>query len=268
VKKQFAIRRYPELDKAVRLLSSIFCGGVSWSDFSTEEQFGATEVDLMVSTNFYKSLAGAATAVVLCFGFGSIPALAGPDEDFAEGKISYQRADFSTAIPVLRRAAEAGHSDAQVLLASILDAADSDDEAVAWYKKAADKGNPDGIFGLAGMLFSGEGAAKDVKAARELYTRAAETGHKGAIAALAQGYIRGDLDIPESERVGKVALKWISLAADDGILVALDALEQAYRVGGYGLPPDVAKANELKKKSDKIRGVKEGKKGRRRGEAK
>lgn len=201
------------------------------------------------------------TLAAIAFG----PALAGPEDDFAAGMISYRRADFASAIPVLRKAADAGHAQAQAVLASILDAADQDEEAVAYYRKSAAAGNLDGIFGLGTMLATGEGVAKDINEARRLYLRAAEAGHKLAIAAVAEGYIRGDLGIPEGERNGPVALKWIALAAEDNIIAALEALEKAYRSGEYGLTVDLVKAEQYKQKLAAARGIKD-KKGRRRGE--
>lgn len=201
-------------------------------------------------------------AVALIVGMGS--ASAGPDEDFANGMISYRRADFVAAMPLLRKAADAGHAEAQVILASILDASESDEEAVAYYRKAAAAGNLDGIFGLGTMLWSGEGVKKNVKEARALITRAAEGGHKQAIRSLAQAYLRGELEIGEEQRKGPEALKWITLASDDGFMPALEALEQAHRAGEFGLVPNVAKADELKRKIAGLKGVKDKK--RRRGE--
>ncbi len=215
-------------------------------------------LDSLLASSLRRSL----VASVLIFGLAG-GARAGVEEDYAAGLLSYQRADFATAIPVLRKAADAGHAQSQALLASILDAADQDEEAVAYYRKAAASGNLDGIFGLGTMFAAGEGVAKNVVEARKLYTRAAEAGHKPAIAALAAGYIHGDLGIPESERKGSDALKWITSAADDGFVTALEALEAAHRTGGYGLSVNIAKADEYRKKLDALKGIKE-RKGRRR----
>ena len=168
------------------------------------------------------------------------------------------------AADAVHTAADAGHAEAQVVLASILDAAESDEEAVAYYRKAAASGNLDGIFGLGTMLGSGEGVKKDEKEARVLITRAAEGGHKLAIRSLAQVYLRGELGITEEQRNGPVALKWITLAADDGFMPALEALEKAHRTGEFGLAPDAAKADELKRKIAGLKGVKDKK--RRRGD--
>lgn len=207
----------------------------------------------------------AVVAVVLTLGLGAGSASGSPKEDFEAGMVSHQRGDFTTAMPLLRKAADAGYSEAQVVLASILDAAESNEEAVEYYKKAADAGNLDGIFGLASMTASGEGVKKDGKEARKLFQLAAEGGHKQAVRVLAESYLRGQLEIPEEERKGKEALNWITLAADGDYLVALQALEAAYRAGDYGLKVDTAKADSLKQRILKLTGVKE-RKGRRRGE--
>lgn len=207
----------------------------------------------------------AALAAVIMVLVGVESANAGPNEDFESGMVSHRRGDFATAMPALRRAADAGHVEAQTVLASILDAAEANEEAVAYYRKAAAAGNVDGIFGLASMLASGEGTKRDVQEARKLFARAAEAGHKQAVKVLAEAYIRGQLEISEGERKSKEALNWIVLAADDGFIVAMQTLEEAYRVGDYGLPIDVAKADALKQKIAKLIGVKE-RKNRRRGD--
>lgn len=214
---------------------------------------------------FGPSHRGVVLAAVLLGAIAVGPVQAGPEEDFAAGMVSYRRTDFATAIPALRKAADAGHTQAQAVLASVLDAADQDEEAVAYYRKSAAAGNLDGIFGLGTMLATGEGVAKDVNEARRLYLRAAEAGHKLAIAAVAEGYIRGDLGIPEGERKGADALKWISLAAEDNVVAALEVMEKAYRSGDYGLGVDLVKADQFKLKLAAAKGIKE-KKSRRRGE--
>lgn len=199
----------------------------------------------------------ASAAVFLLFGLGSGLASAAPDDDYAVGMESYRRSDFATALQPLRKAADAGHVEAQVVLASILDAAESNEEAVGYYRKAAAAGNLDGMFGLASLLASGEGVKKDLSEAKMFYGRAAEGGHKQAVKVLAEAYIRGQMDITEGERKGREALKWITLAADDDFMVALEALEAAYRTGDYGITADLTKADLLKQKIAKMKGVKE-----------
>lgn len=219
----------------------------------------------MAGIRYYATLWRSVVAFTLVLSCSIGLANAGPGEDFAAGMISYKRADFASAMPLLRKAADAGHPEAQAVLASILDAADSDEEAAAYYRKAADAGNLDGVFGLGTMLATGDGVKQDVAEARVLITRAAEGGHREAIKELALAYIQGSLGIPQDQRKGKDALKWISLAADTDFLVALEELERAYRVGDYGLASDLKRADLLKQKIMKLKGVKD-RKSRRRGE--
>lgn len=221
----------------------------------------------MFGIKSFKYLWRIAIVLGLLTGGGIRLVIAGPDEDYAAGMVSYQQGDFATAIGPLRKAADGGHVEAQVVLGEILDVTEADEEAVKYFRKAADAGNLKGVFGLATMYSSGDGIKRDVEQARLLFVKAAEGGHKQAILVVAQAYIRGELGISEDQRNGEEALKWITLAAEQEFLVAMEVLEKAYRSGGYGLAPDIGKADELKKKINKNAGVKE-KKSRRRGESK
>lgn len=202
--------------------------------------------------------------LIVLLGLSASQVYAGPNEDFAEGMTIYHRMDFVSAMPLLRKAADAGHVEAQVVLASILDLSESNEEAVSYYRKAAATGNLDAIFGLGVMIAEGEGVKKDIAEGATLIRRAAEGGHMTAIAVLAQAYIRGELGIPEDMRKGQEALRWISLAADQGVLLALETMEKAYRAGEFGLAIDPKKADAIKKQLMGLAGVQD-KKGRRRG---
>ncbi len=205
-------------------------------------------------------------AVALVFGTCGL-VIAGPAEDYAEGMKWYNRGDYVSAMPELRKAADAGHVEAAVSLAWILYGADMPEEAVKYYRQAAAAGNLDGMFGLGGMLAAGDGAKQNFAEAKALFEKAAERGHAPAINGLAQAYMLGELGIPEDQRKGAEALKWITRAADLGFLRALELLEKSYRTGtgDLGLPVDVAKADELKKKIAILRPPQ---KKRRRGETK
>lgn len=193
-------------------------------------------------------------------------AMAGLDEDFAAAMVSYKRGDFVTAMPLMRKVADAGNVEAQVLMASMLDGAEFDEEAVAYYRKAAAAGNLDGMYGLAGMLAAGEGAPKNPVEAMALLTKAASAGHKPSIRGMAQAYLRGEMGITETQKKSADALPWIRKAADDDFMPALQALEKAYREGNYSLAVDLAMADQIKQKIAKMTGA-TGKKSRRKGEA-
>jgi len=184
------------------------------------------------------------------------PAQAGPAEDYAEGtRQRYAVGDLIAAMPLLRRAADAGHAAAQAAMGEILDHADSDPEAIEYFRKSATQGNADGQFGLATMLAVGEGAPKDLAGARKWIVLAAEQGHKIAINELAQAYIIGGLDIPDDKRQSAEALRWIRAAADNGYLTAMDKLAAAYRTGDLGLGIDIKAADQWVEKIRKIRGA-------------
>lgn len=182
-------------------------------------------------------------------------AFAGPAEDFAAGDAAYRRGDVRAAIASLRKAADAGHAKAQVLLGSILDAAEQDEEAAAYLTKAAAQGDPEGMYLLAGLYSAGEGVARDPARARRLFEEAAAKGHRESVFALAAAYLQGGLDLSDADRVSPEALVWIRKAADLGHLPSLDRLALAYRKGDLGLAPDAKLAQEMEARARTIRGV-------------
>lgn len=193
---------------------------------------------------------------MLVLALSCLGAWAGPAEDFVDGAKSYENGDVFGALPILRRSADAGYAPAQALFGYVLDYSESDEEAVVYYRKAADQGNADGQFGLGKMLSTGEGVKKNLVEARRWIGLAAEQGHKQAINAMAEAYLSGQLGVAEAERQGEGALKWVKLAADNGYLPAVDALVQAYRKGGMGLAADAAAAAQWQAKANELRNFK------------
>lgn len=183
-------------------------------------------------------------------------AWAGSAEDFAAGLKAYDSGDLVGAMPLLRRSADAGHAPAQALLAYVFDYSEFDEDAVDYYRKAADQGNADGQFGLGSMLSVGKGVKRDSLEARRWITRAAEQGHKLATNVLALAYLSGQLGIAENERQGEAALLWVKRAADNDYLPAIDALVLAYRNGDLGLVADAAAADRLQAKANELRAIK------------
>lgn len=176
-------------------------------------------------------------------------------EDYKKGHDGWQQGDLVTAIPHLKKAADAGHAEAQALYGYLLDEADNDVEAADYYKRAADQGNSDGAFGLAGLHTSGDGGlAKDYALALEWLTKAANAGHVQATISLSHHYAIGR-GVAESENTPEVALKWIQKAADHDDMPSLARLERAYREGNLGLSIDLAKADAIKNKIFKLQGI-------------
>ena len=180
---------------------------------------------------------------------------AGPTEDFASGRSAYETGDVRTAISFLRKSADQGHAPSQALLAQILDQAEQNEEAVKYFRLAADQGNADGYYGLATMYASGEGVKRDLAAARGWMVKAADAGHTQAVQAVAIAYLNGGLGVSDAERASPDALQWIQKAAAIDSLPAVDRLAVAYRKGDYALPVDVKKAEEYEARSRKLRNV-------------
>ena len=189
-------------------------------------------------------------------------AWAGPNEDYQTGAKAYREGDLIGAMAPLRRSADAGHAGAQALLGYILDKAEFDEEAVAYFRKSAAQGHADGQYGLGAMYAAGEGVTKDAAEARRLITLAADQGHQLATNTLAQAYLSGNLGIGDAERKSPEALARLRKAVDLDYLPAIDALAAAYRSGDYGLTTDAKEAERLTAHASKLRGVKKAARGR------
>lgn len=180
---------------------------------------------------------------------------AAPEDDFRAGSQAFREGDVVQAMAVLKKSADAGHAPSQSLLAYILDKAEFNDEAIAYYRKAAAQGDAEGEFGLGSMYAAGEGVKRDPAEARKWITRAAEKGHAAAINALAEAYIKGGLGIDEKQRSSAEALVWVRRAADSGYVPAMEQLAVAYRTAAYGLAVDLKQAEALDAKVRAVRGV-------------
>lgn len=192
---------------------------------------------------------------MLVLGGYFVVAMAAADDDYRTGLQAYNRGDMATAINVLRKTADSGHAPSQALLADILDRSEYDEEAVAYFRKAAEQANADGEFGLGRMYVSGEGVKRDVQQGRLWITRAAERGHAQATAVLAQAYMRGELGMTESERQSAAALQWIRRAAAIAHVPSIEYLAMAYRKGTHGLAVDIKQAEHYEARVKELRGA-------------
>lgn len=177
--------------------------------------------------------------------------------DYEAGVKASREGDFVTAMSRLRPPADSGHAAAQALLASILENASFQEEALAYYRRSAEQGNADGQFGLGTMYAEGSVVQQDLGEALRLIASAAQRGQKQAIITMAQAYIKGGLGLDESALEGSEALYWIKRAANIDDLPAIDALAAAHLSGKYGLTPDPKQAAILTARADKLRGITE-----------
>lgn len=184
-------------------------------------------------------------------------AVAGPAEDYVVAKKAYDAGDVVGAMPLLRKGVDAGHTPSMVLLGDILDSSEFDEEAAVVFRKAADKGDPEGQFRLGKLYSLGEGVKKDLAEAHRLILAAAKQGHRQATNVMAQAYLSAQLGIPASARNGEESLHWVQAAEGNDYLPAIDALLLAYRNGGFGLSPDAKEAERLQAKANALRNIQE-----------
>ncbi len=180
--------------------------------------------------------------LIACF-LAAAPAWGAPQDDFQAGQQAYYKGDVVGAMPVLKRAADAGHAPAQSLYAYILDKAEYNEEAAQYYRRAADQGDPDGQFGLGALYAVGEGVQRDAAMARQWLERAGGQGHGNAIVALSQAFLSENLGY-KRDPGDAAGLAWVRKAAELDALPALDYLAKGYRSGAFGAV-DVAQAERL-----------------------
>jgi hypothetical protein len=93
--------------------------------------------------------------------------------------------DFAQAAAWFEKAAEQGHSAAQLNLGILLyqgqGIAKDAVKAAALFRQAADRGTADAQFYLGVMYFHGDGVAQDVIQAYAWLDRAASSGHQDAV---------------------------------------------------------------------------------------
>lgn len=170
------------------------------------------------------------------------PVLAGDPAALTDkAAAAYRLGDLASAIKWYREAAEAGFAPAQAKLAFVLDHAEENEEAAAWFARAAAQGNAEGEFGLARMLAVGEGIARDPAQALRWMKAAAEQDFPPALSGLALWLEVGIGGIAADAQ--GAARYWLR-AAELGDHQAMQRLSVAYRKGELGLDPDEAKSRQ------------------------
>lgn len=188
-------------------------------------------------------------------GFLGGPAIADPQEDFVAGMDAYQEGDLIAAMTALKKAADTGHAAAQAAYAYLLDKSDYDEDAVRYYRKSAEQGHDDGMYGLASMYSGGEGVAQDFAEARKWYVKSAEKGHPLAIRVLAEAHAFGGLGLTDAERASPEGAQWIKKSAEEGYVPMMLHLLKLYEKGGQGIQPDATEAAKLKTRLAEMQGA-------------
>ena len=122
-------------------------------------------------------------------------AAAGPKEDTELAEKEFARGDLVQSLALWRKAAEAGYAPAQAWLGDILDKSEEDEEAVAWFRKAAAQGDPHGEYGLGQMYAKGEGVKQDFAQARLYIGRSAEKNYLQAVVLMREMFKNGSMGV-------------------------------------------------------------------------
>ncbi len=180
------------------------------------------------------------------------PATAGdPDAQFNLGQ-AYKlgrgvTADPAAALDWYRKAAAAGHEQAQATLGLQLFQSGQRDEAMIWLKKAADQGEARAQYVVGTAYFNGDSLPKDWARAYALMTRAKAAGIGAATTSLTQM----DQLIPDQQRQAGLSLaremeRTAQLRASDapapGTPLTMRTNRTPQPVGQTSVPPSMAPA--------------------------
>ncbi len=99
--------------------------------------------------------------------------------------------------------------------------------ALPFLIQAAEKDDPEAQYTLGRMYFDGDGVAKDVDKARDLFEASAEQGHPGGQTGIGYLYSAGEgVELDDEE-----AIRWYRLAADQGFPAAQSNLGYMHQIG-------------------------------------
>ena len=160
---------------------------------------------------------------------------------YSRGYAAYLTHNYEKALDLFHQAADAGHSDAQLMLGYMSDRGfgvpQDDAQARIWYQKAADKGNATAMANLGVLYQEGQGGAQDYQLARQRFETAAAGGNASAMFSLGRMYEYG-LGIPKDYAKAK---EWFERGAAAGDAAAMRGMGVLY-AGGEGVPQDYAQS--------------------------
>jgi non-specific serine/threonine protein kinase/serine/threonine-protein kinase len=157
-------------------------------------------------------------------------------------------ADFAEALRWYRRAADGGNPRAMADIGFSFRNGEAVPrecvQAMGWFRKSAELGAERGMFGMGSLYEDGCGVPKDYAEAARWYRKAAEAKYPAAMRQLGNLYERG-LGVPRDHTE---AFRWHRKAADAGDAQAMLALARAYE-NGTGIPADKNQAAYWRKKA-------------------
>jgi uncharacterized protein len=179
---------------------------------------------------FTLSLTGIGVAL-----FSASTAIADPSGDCAT---AYDQREYAKALELCRPLAEQGEPKPQAVLGLMYmrgQGVQRDDlEAVAWFRKAAERGDSTGEAWLGFSYFVGFGGVpRDDAQAMTWYRKAAKQGSAKGEAGLGEMFMYGIVVAHDNDQ----AAMWLRKAAEQGDAVAQHDLGAAYEYG-RGVPKD------------------------------
>lgn len=166
--------------------------------------------------------------------FFVIPLLA----DLEAGIMSYQMKDYPLAMQILFPLAESSDPQAQHLVGLMYrdgnGVSANLEEAIRWFKKAAEQGEGYSQFEIAKLYFQGKYPTKDKEDGSKWITRIAESGSPTAQFLLGDFFMKAE----GGRQDYKEAMKWMRLAADQGDSRAFLGIGLMY-INGNGVELDL-----------------------------
>ncbi len=167
-----------------------------------------------------------------------------------KGEDAFNEKDYEQALTWYRKAADQGNASAQVSIGYMYalghGVPQDYEQALAWYRKAADQGSALAQSSIGTMYDRGHGVPQDYEQALAWYRKAADQGSALAQSSIGTMYVRGQ-GVPQDY---EQALVWYRKAADQGLYDAQNAIGLMY-CRGHGVQQDYERAlNSFRKAAD------------------
>ncbi len=126
-----------------------------------------------------------------------------PFLEFQKGQQAFSDKDYENAYVIWLKLANDNYALAQSTLAYLygsgLGVEQNDSEAAKWMEMAADQGEPQSMYNLAGFYLEGKGVEVNYKKSEELYRGSLEKGFKVSVAGLITLYRNGVIEPKNDE---------------------------------------------------------------------
>jgi TPR repeat protein len=149
---------------------------------------------------------------------------------------------YKRALPFFRTVAEKGNGEAANFLGVMFESGQGDlpcdpIQAAAWYRRAADLGDPEGMLNLGRMYHAGTGVPRDEVQALRWYYKAAARGSGPSMTSIGVEYL-----LRSGVENEVAAAKWFQRGADAGDPFGMFAIATMYKTSRGNLPEDDFKA--------------------------